>query len=251
MFYIVKVLGPTFPPWGLQEWWPVAQDNADRVSPLPMVPMVTTPKAIHASDTAFVNLQLLGCMRDVWSFLCLFHRCLRDILTGKINEDHHKSVNHALCYPCQPWAEKKAADLQIYNFMWSGCTSRSRSQGELCDVAAILIPRKVGDLSFRSGKSSLFFQLPLELQYAVSLERCPFPTKFLNKEYQSTKTSTILGCLSHGFDQVNSTPCFSKHLRTLTARRNFTRASPPALRPLIWWTLWSHHPWSRGCTRPH
>ena len=34
-----------------------------------------------------------------------------------------------------------------------------------------------------------FFQLPLELQYAVSLERCPFPTKFLNKEYQNINHS--------------------------------------------------------------
>lgn len=93
-------------------------------------------------------------------------------------ENHCKSVNHALCDPCQPWAEKKQQICRSTTSFWSGCTSRSRSQGELGDVAAILIPWKVGDLSF-----------PLELQYAVSLERCPFPTKFLNKEYQNINHS--------------------------------------------------------------
>lgn len=105
-------------------------------------------------------------------------------------ENHHKSVNHALCYPCQPWAgEKKAADLQIYNFMWSGCKSGSRSQGQLGDVAAILIPWKVGESNLSEWKIFPFFQLPLELQYAVSLERCLFPTKFRKKEYQNINPS--------------------------------------------------------------
>lgn len=164
-------------------------------------------------------------------------------------ENHHKSVNHALCDPCQPWAgKKKAADLQIYNFMWRGCKSRSRSQGELGDVAAISIPWKVGESKLSEWKIFPFFSFPLNFNMLFHWKGALFQQ---NSSTKSTKTSTILGCLSHGFDEVNSTPCFSKHLTRLTARRNFTRASPPALRPLIWWTLWSHHPWSKGCTRSH
>lgn len=105
-------------------------------------------------------------------------------------ENHHKSVNHALCDPCQPWAGKKkssrSADLQLH-------------------VEGLQIPKPVTRGTWRRscyfdplkgwriqafGVENLpFFQLPLELQYAVSLERCPFPTKFLNKEYQNINHS--------------------------------------------------------------
>lgn len=163
-------------------------------------------------------------------------------------ENHHKSVNHALCYPCQPWAEKKQQICRSTTSFWSGCTSRSRSQGEPLRRSCHSDPSKGWRSKLSEWKIFPFFSFPLNFNMLFHWKGALFQR---NSSTKNTKTSTILGCISHRFDQVNSTPCFSKHLTRLTPRRNFPRASPPALRPLIWWTLWSHHPWSRGCTRSH